>query len=80
MRAILRLLLQPISDIVIYGVYTEVCVDRVITELIGLGPKLHLVKDAVASRANDQSSFFDKWTQQGVELITFAELRILIFN
>jgi len=79
-RAILRLLLQPISDIVIYGVYTEVCVDRVITELIGLGPKLHLVKDAVASRANDQSSFLDKWTQQGVELITFAELRILIFN
>jgi len=79
-RAILRLLLQPISDVVIYGVYTEVCVDRVITELIGLGPKLHLVKDAIATSSSDRAGFFEKWTQQGAQLITFEELRIRIFN
>jgi nicotinamidase/pyrazinamidase len=77
-RTVLRLLLKPIGDVVIYGVYTEVCVDRVITELIGLGPRLHVVKDAIASR--DNPNFLEKWAQQGVQLTTFAELRISIFN
>jgi nicotinamidase/pyrazinamidase len=77
-RTVLRLLLKPIGDIVIYGVYTELCVDRVITELIGLGPKLHVVKDAIASR--DTSLFLDKWSQRGVQLTTFEELRINVFN
>jgi len=76
---VLRLLLKPIDDIVIYGVYTEVCVDRVIAELIGLGPKLHLVTDAIASSI-DQSAFVDKWNQRGAQLTTFEELRIQIFN
>ncbi len=79
-RTALRLLLQPFADVVIYGVYSEVCVDRVITELIGLGPKLHVVSDAIASAGADQADFRGKWTQRGVQLITFEELRIRIFN
>ncbi|MDO8434338.1 MAG: isochorismatase family protein [Candidatus Binatus sp.] len=79
-RTVLRLLLQPIADIVIYGVYTEACVDRVITELIGLGPKLHVVKEAIASASADRADFLEKWSQQGVQIISFEELRIRIFN
>src|SRR5216683_2880354 len=64
LRAILRLVLRPYQDIVIYGVYLEVCADREITALVGIEPK----------------SFFEKWQQAGVELITFDELKLLILN
>src|SRR5579863_6404847 len=35
LRTILRLVLKPFEDIVIYGVYTERCADREITALVG---------------------------------------------
>lgn len=80
LRTILRLILQPFEDIVIYGVYVEQCADREITALIGLGPKLHVVKDAVVCRGVDPASFFDKWRQAGVELISFDELKLHVLN
>lgn len=80
LRAILRLVLRPYKDIVIYGVYVEFCADREITALIGLGPKLHVVKDAVVCSGIERKSFFEKWQQAGVELITFDELKLLILN
>jgi nicotinamidase-related amidase len=80
LRAILRLVLRPYSDIVIYGVYVEFCADREITALIGLGPKLHVVKDAVVCKGIEAKSFFEKWREAGVEIITFDELKLLILN
>ena len=80
LRAILRLVLRPYKNIVIYGVYVEICADREITALIGLGPKLHVVKDAVVCSGIEPKSFFEKWQQAGVELITLDELKIQMLN
>ena len=80
LSAILRLVLRPYKDIVMYGVYTESCVDREITSLIGLGPKLHLVRDAVAIIGGESSVFHEKLQQEGVDLISFAELKRQMLN
>ena len=80
LRAILRLVLRPYKDIVIYGVYVEVCADREITALIGLGPKLHVVKDAVVCSGIEPKRFFEKWQQAGVELTTLDELKVQMLN
>ena len=80
LRAILRLVLRPYKDVVIYGVNVEVCADREITAVIGLGPKLHVVKDAVVCSGIEQKSFFEKWQQAGVELTTLDELKIQMLN
>jgi nicotinamidase-related amidase len=71
--------LRPYKDIVIYGVYVEICADREITALVGLGPKLHVVKDAVVG-GTVPKSFFEKWQQAGVELITLDDLKIQMLN
>ncbi len=79
-HAILRLLLQPFKDIVVYGAYTEACVDRMISEMVGVGPKLHVVSDAIANVQGDISGFASKWQDQGVELIAFEALKIKMYN
>jgi nicotinamidase-related amidase len=80
LSAILRLILRPYEDIVMYGVYTEACVDREITALIGLGPKLHIVTDAIAIFGGESPTFHAKLQQEGVELISFADLKLRILN
>jgi nicotinamidase-related amidase len=80
LSAILRLVLRPYEDIVMYGVYTEACVDREITALIGLGPKLHIVTDAIAIFGGESPTFHAKLQQEGVELISFADLKLRILN
>lgn len=74
-RAILRMLLQPYTDIVVYGVFTEVCVDRAIVGLVGLGPAVHVVSDAIADIDEDADSIREKWRRMGVDFITLAQLR-----
>jgi nicotinamidase/pyrazinamidase len=80
LSAILRLVLRPYSDIVIYGVYTESCVDREISTLVGIGPKLHLVRDAVAVIGEESPTFNEKLKQEGVDLLTFNELKVQLLN
>lgn len=80
LNAILRLVLRPYEDIVMYGVYTEACVEREITALIGVGPKLHLVRDAVAVIGGESPVFHEKLQQEGVELISFDELKLRMLN
>jgi nicotinamidase-related amidase len=80
LSAILRLVLRPYQDIVMYGVYTEACVAREITALIGVGPKLHLVTDAVAVVGGESPTFNEKLKQEGVELISFDDLKLRMLN
>jgi len=47
------------QDIVMYGVYTEACVAREIAALIGVGPKLHIITDAVAIVGTESSTFHE---------------------
>ena len=69
-----------LQHIVIYGVYTEACVSREIAALIGVGPKLHIITDAVAVVGTESPTFHEKLQQQGVELITFEELKLRMLN
>jgi nicotinamidase-related amidase len=80
LSAILRLVLRPYHDIVMYGVYTESCVDREITALVGVGPKLHIVTDAVAVVGGESPAFHAKLQQEGVDLITFDALKLQMLN
>ena len=80
LSAILRLVLHPYNDIVMYGVYTEACVEREINALIGVGPKLHLITDAVAVIGGESPTFLEKLQQEGVELLSFDELKIRMLN
>jgi nicotinamidase/pyrazinamidase len=79
-RTILRLLLQPYRDIVIYGVFTEVCVDHAVGGLQGLGPMLHIVSDAIADIGPDADEVRRKWQRAGIEMITLAELKERLFS
>ncbi|HEV2171001.1 MAG TPA: cysteine hydrolase family protein [Candidatus Binatus sp.] len=78
--AILRLVLRPYTDIVFYGVYTEACVDREISTLVGIGPKLHIVTDAVAVVGEESPTFHEKLQQEGVDLLSFQDLKVQILN
>jgi nicotinamidase-related amidase len=80
LSAILRLILHPYKDIVMYGVYTEECVQREISALIGVGPKLHIISDAVALVGTESPTFHEKLLQEGVELIAFDQLKIQMLN
>ncbi len=80
LSAILRLVLRPFEHIVMYGVYTEACVEREISALTGVGPKLHLVRDAVAVVGEESPTFNEKLQQEGVDLLSFDELKVKMLN
>jgi len=74
-RTILSRLLQEYEDVVVYGVYTEVCVRDALRGLLELGPKIHVVRDAIADIGADGNSYREDWKKAGVELLTVVELR-----
>ncbi len=53
---------------------------REIAALIGVGPKLHIVTDAVAIIGGESPTFHEKLQQEGVELITFDDLKLRMLN
>jgi nicotinamidase/pyrazinamidase len=75
-NALFERLIAQYSDIVIYGVCTDICVDYVVRALIRFGRKLHVVTDAVAALDSQRAAEVQRdWQKAGVELLTFAELR-----
>jgi nicotinamidase/pyrazinamidase len=79
-HTIMRLLLEPYADVVIYGVFTEVCVDHAVNMLVGLGPKLHVVSDAIADIGPDAAEVLRKWKDLGIEMLTLDELKTRLLN
>jgi nicotinamidase/pyrazinamidase len=73
-RAILRELLRGRPDVVVYGVYTEVCVNDAVRGLMALGCRIHLVTDATADIGADGPGYRDRWAAEGVDLTTVARL------
>jgi nicotinamidase/pyrazinamidase len=73
--AILGRLLRRYADVVVYGVYTEVCVRDAIRGLLTFGPKIHVVIDAIADIGADGDSYRSAWKAAGVQLLTLAELK-----
>jgi len=69
--AVLPRLLDGVEDVVIYGVVTEICIDRAVRALLGRGPRLHVVRDGIApldeARGRECQA---RWRAAGVELTT----------
>jgi nicotinamidase/pyrazinamidase len=72
---ILARLLTRYEDVVVYGVYTEVCVRDAVRGLLKFGAKIHVVSDAIADIGADGDSYRSAWKAAGVELLTLAELK-----
>jgi len=69
--AVLPRLLARVDDVVIYGVVTEICIDRAVRLLLGRGPRLHVVRDAIAPLDEARGRECQRrWQAAGVELIT----------
>jgi len=69
--AALPRLLAGATDVVVYGVVTEICVDRAVSALLGRGPRLHVVVDAIASEdAARGAGCLVRWRDVGVKLTT----------
>lgn len=73
--ALLRRMLRDYTDVVVYGVYTEVCVGDAIRGLAKMGPKIHVILDAIADIGSEGDRHRARWLAANVELLTFAELR-----
>lgn len=68
-------LLRGKTDVVIYGVVTEVCVDQAITGLKDRQVRLHVPVDAIAAlREEKAKDTLAKWQHWGVRLTTVAEI------
>lgn len=57
----------------VYGVTTNVCVDKAVRGLVERGKKVFVVKDAIRELP-DLPLPFDEWKSLGVEMITYLEL------
>jgi nicotinamidase/pyrazinamidase len=79
-HSIMRLVLRPFSDIVMYGVYLDLCVERAIHALIGLGPKLHIISDAIAIVNQHAADSFDAWRADGIDLVSMDTLKTAMLN
>ncbi|MBE3602190.1 cysteine hydrolase [bacterium] len=73
-RAILRELLRDRPDVVVYGVYTEVCVNDAVRGLMALECRIHLVTDATADIGAEGPAYRDRWAAGGVDLTTVAKV------
>ena len=59
--SILGAMLKDYTDVVVYGVYTEVCVADAIRGLQQFGKRLHVVTDAIADIGDEGPSFRQRW-------------------
>jgi nicotinamidase/pyrazinamidase len=73
-RSVLARILRDYTDVVVYGVYAEVCVNDAIRGLLELGPKIHAVTDAIADIGAEGARCREQWRAAGVELLTLDEL------
>jgi nicotinamidase/pyrazinamidase len=71
---LLRNLLVDYEDVVVYGVYTEICVRDAINGLRKLGVRIHVVEDASAHIGEDGPAHHERWRAEGINIITVEEL------
>lgn len=72
--SILGAILKNYTDVVVYGVYTEVCVTDAVSGLQRFGKRLHLVTDATADIGDEGPLYRERWRKEGIELTTVDEI------
>jgi nicotinamidase/pyrazinamidase len=73
-EALLRRLLVDYQDVVVYGVYTEICVRDAIKGLRELGARLHIVEDAIADIGAEGAAHRARWRADGIEFLSVQQL------
>ena len=71
---LLRRLFVDHEDVVVYGVYTEICVRDAIKGLRELGARLHVVEDAIADIGAEGAAYRARWRAEGIDFITVQQL------
>jgi len=66
-------ILQP-DQVFVYGVSTNVCVDKAVMGLTERGIKVYVFKDAIKELPNLPLPF-ETWKAKGIELISFADVK-----
>jgi len=66
-------ILQP-DQVFVYGVTTNVCVDKAVLGLSERGIKVYVFEDAIKELPNLPLPF-DNWKAKGIDLISFADVR-----
>jgi nicotinamidase/pyrazinamidase len=73
--AVLDTLLRDKTDVVVYGVVTEICVDLVLAALKDRSVRLHVPVDAIAALDEKHAAeTLEKWRRWGVRLTSTAEV------
>jgi nicotinamidase/pyrazinamidase len=78
-RALLSRLAREYDNIVIYGVFTDVCVDHAVNALLEHGRGPYVVIDAIHEiDPGNAAQTRQRWLKRGVKTVTRAELEILL--
>ncbi|HVA69321.1 MAG TPA: isochorismatase family protein [Candidatus Binataceae bacterium] len=72
---LLAQLIRRHPGVVVYGVYTEVCVNDAVRGLLRLGAEVTVVSEAIAHIGDNPAPIIAEWERAGVALVTLAELR-----
>jgi nicotinamidase/pyrazinamidase len=72
---LLDAMLEHASDVVIYGVCTDICVDSVVRGMLRYRKRLHVVTGAIAALDHERAkACLEDWRDAGVDLITLDQL------
>jgi nicotinamidase/pyrazinamidase len=78
-RALLLRLARSFDQIVIYGVYTDVCIDHAVNAVLEAGRIPYVVVDAIHAIDPDNAAAAQaRWSKQGVKTVTHGELADLL--
>jgi nicotinamidase/pyrazinamidase len=78
-RSIFSKLVNRYDDFVVYGVYTDVCVDYAVQALLEQGAKPYVVLDAIHEIDPAKAAAArERWSERGVKTITTKQLHNLL--
>jgi nicotinamidase/pyrazinamidase len=75
-RKLISHLFGRCQHVVIYGVFTEMCVDLAVRDFAKYDRKVHVLSDAIAPLCEDHArAAIERWKSAGVDLLTFEQVR-----